>query len=267
MTQRRRQPMKRSRKGFDFARIPPGILRLGGVLALALVVLGGVLGGLAMLNDPENLPISQIDIQGELKYIKDEELRAVIDKYTHTNLYLLDVDALEADLETQPWVRAITIRKSWPDQLIVVVEEQYPYAFWGKDRLMNKYGELFTAELPAMRGILPTLYSPEDKGREMAESFKKLHQALADLPLEISEFSEDESGAWRMKIKEGPEVLIGNDDQDRRLLRFKVGFQRELVHKLGNVRRVDLRYTNGFAVEWKQSPIGSRDTTDASRGV
>jgi cell division protein FtsQ len=267
MTQRRRQPIKRSRTRFDLARIPPHVLKLAVVLALVLVVLGGVLGVRAMLNNPENLPISQIDVQGELKFIKDGEVRAVIEKYTHTNLYLLDVDALEADLETQPWIRAVTLRKSWPDQLVVTVEEQYPYAFWGDDRIMNKYGELFTADLPAMRGILPKLYSPEDKGREMAENYKKLYQWLAGLPLVIAEFSEDEGGSWRIKLKDGPEVLIGNEDQDRRILRFKVGFQQELASKLGNVRRVDLRYTNGFAVEWKQSPVGSRDITDAGRGV
>lgn len=97
-----------------------------------MVVLGGVLAGRTMLNNPKNLPISQIDVQGDLKFIKDEEMRKVIEKYTQTNLYLLDAEALEVDLETQPWVRSVTLRKSWPDRLIVVVEEQRPLAFWGK---------------------------------------------------------------------------------------------------------------------------------------
>lgn len=72
--------------------------------------------------------ISQIDIQGSLQYVKDTELRKVIEKYTQTNLYLLDDNALEADLELQPWVRSISLRKLWPTRL-VEVEEQYPIAF------------------------------------------------------------------------------------------------------------------------------------------
>lgn len=265
MVQRRRQAAKRSRPGFDLARITPRMMKLAAMFALVLVLLGGGLGLRTMLNNPENWRISQIDVQGELKFIKDADLRSIIEKYTQTNLYLLDVDALDAAIKTQPWVRAVTLRKAWPSQLVVEVEEQRPVAFWGKERLMNQYGELFAAELPSMQGVFPTLYSPEDRGREMGERFIQVRDWLKGLPLEISELTEDERGSWRMKIKKGPEVLIGTEDQERRVERFRVGFLQELVGKLANVRRVDLRYTNGFAVEWKQSPVGSVDVTGGSR--
>ncbi|MBU0656658.1 MAG: FtsQ-type POTRA domain-containing protein [Gammaproteobacteria bacterium] len=265
MVQRRRQAAKRPRPGFDLAKISPSVMKLAVVFALVMVFLGGGLGLRAMLNNPENWRISQVDVQGELKFIKDADLRSIIEKYTQTNLYLLDVDALDAAIKTQPWVRAVTLRKAWPSQLVVEVEEQRPVAFWGKERLMNQYGELFAAELPSMQGVFPTLYSPEDRGREMGERFIQVRDWLKGLPLEISELTEDERGSWRMKIKKGPEVLIGTEDQERRVERFRVGFLQELVGKLANVRRVDLRYTNGFAVEWKQSPVGSVDVTGGSR--
>jgi cell division protein FtsQ len=268
MVQRRRQNVRRTRRpAFRLAQVSPRLLRLAAVLSVVLVLLGGWLGVHAWLNNPENLPISQIDIQGELKFIKDAELRKVIEKYTHTNLYLLDADSLELDLETtQPWVRSVTLRKVWPDKLIVSVEEQSPLAFWGSDRLMNKYGEVFTADLPSKRGILPVLYSPADnKGREMAERFKQVWAWLAGLSLEVAELTEDESGAWRIKIKQGPEILVGNKDQQRRLERFKVGFQQQLKAQWNNIQRVDLRYTNGFAVEWKQSPVGAQALPDTRR--
>ena len=263
MTQRRRPAPKRATSGFNLKQLPPRWLKLGAVVALVMVVLGGVLAGRTMLNNPKNLPISQIDVQGDLKFIKDEEMRKVIEKYTQTNLYLLDAEALEVDLETQPWVRSVTLRKSWPARLVVVVEEQRPLAFWGKERIMNQFGELFTAELPG--ATLPTLYSPEDKGREMAQRFITVNEWLRGLPLELSELTEDASGSWRMKLKGGPEVLIGTEEHERRIARFKVGFQRELASKLGNVRRIDLRYTNGFAVEWRQTPLGLRDSAGESR--
>lgn len=263
--QRRRQPAKRSGSGFKLPQVSPRLLKLGMVLALVMVLLGGVLGARAWLNNPENLPISQIDVQGEIKFIKDTDLRPIIEKYTQTNLYLLNAAELEAELEAHPWIRAVTLRKAWPTQLIVQVEEERPVAFWGRERLMNQFGELFVAELPSMQGVFPLLYSPEDKGRELGERFIQMREWLQGLPLEISELTEDERGSWRIKIKNGPEVLIGAEDQMRRVQRFRVGFQQELVGQLTNVRRVDLRYTNGFAVEWKQSPVGSLDFTGGSR--
>ena len=269
VTPRRQTINKRTvpSSGFHLTDVPPRLLKLIAAFVVLLMLLAGVLGVRAMLNNPENLPISKIDLQGDRKFIKDTDLRAVIDKYKQTNLHLLDADALTADLETLPWVRSITLRKAWPDQLIVMVEEQAPVAFWGRERLMNKYGELFVAELPSMRGVFPTLYSPEDNGRKMGERYLNVKEWLKGLPLELSELTEDEGGSWRIKIKEGPEVMIGSENQALRMQRFRVGFQQELAKKLNNIRRVDLRYTNGFAVEWKKSPVGSRDSTDGVAGV
>lgn len=245
--------------------ITPAVLRLATLLASLLVVIGGILGVQAWLNNPKNMPISQIDIQGKLDYIKDTDLRKIIDKYTATNLSLLDAEALETELELQPWIRSVSLRKAWPSQLIVHVEEQHPIAFWGSDRLMNQYGDLFTAELSSMRGILPLLYSPENKGREMGERYIQVREWLKGLSLEIAELTEDESGTWRIKIKDGPEVIVGNDDQQRRIQRFKVGVQKALANQLSKIRRVDLRYTNGFAVEWKQTPVSALSMVSSVR--
>jgi len=263
----RRKTAKPNRASFRLAEVSPVLLKLIAVLVAGVILLAGSLGMRAMLNNPENLSISRIDLQGERKFIKDTELQAVTDKYQQTNLYLLDADVLETELKALPWVREVSLRKAWPDRLIVGIEEQHPVAFWGRERLMNKYGELFSADLSSIRGLLPTLYSPEDKGREIAERYLQVKEWLKGLPLEISELTEDVSGSWRLKIKDGPEVMIGSEDQERRIQRFRVGFQQELAKKLDNIRRVDLRYTNGFAVEWKKSPVGSRESTRRFAGV
>ena len=130
---------------------------------------------------------------------------------------------------------------------------------------MNQYGDLFTAELSSMRGILPLLYSPENKGREMGERYIQVRDWLKGLSLEIAELTEDENGTWRIKIKDGPEVIVGNDDQQRRIQRFKVGVQKALANQLSKIRRVDLRYTNGFAVEWKQTPVSTLSMVSSVR--
>lgn len=265
MVNRRRQTVKRPQKKRRIPQVSRGLLVIATAFAVGLILVGAGLGLRAMLNNPENLPISQVDIQGELKFIKDEDLRNIISKYTQTNLYLLDVDTLKTDLELQPWVRSVGLRKAWPSQLIVTIEEQRPVAFWGRERLMNQYGELFAGELSSMQGIFPVLESPEENGREMGERFIQIRQWLEGLPLEIAELTEDGSGSWRIKIRGGPEILVGNADQERRIKRFRVGYERELATKMNNIRKLDLRYTNGFAVEWKQSPVGSLDRTSGSR--
>jgi cell division protein FtsQ len=50
---------------------------------------------------------------------------------------------------------------------------------------------------------------------------------------------------------------LGNKDQEQRLARFKVAYNQALGTNAKLIRRVDLRYTNGLAVEWKQSQLSS----------
>lgn len=233
-----------SQKGMRFLR----------TLASLMVMLGLGLFIYHWLLNPSNLTIKQVDIQGQFHYINPEELDTQIKPYTETNLFLLDGAGLEQFLEQQPWIRAASLRKIWPQRLEILLEEQVPVAFWGKNQLLNQYGEIFTGSLPEKQGIFPYLYSPSEKGRELGERYVELTRLLSNLSLEISELTEDAAGSWVIRFKNGPEVVIGRKDYEKRLSRLKVGYVQALKDKFSQIRRIDLRYTNGFAVEWKQIP-------------
>lgn len=220
--------------------------------AVFLILLGGGMWLSTWLNNPGNLPIEKVEWNGDLNHLTQSELDALIAPYTATNLYLLDADALEQELEAQPWVRSVSLHKAWPEQLTINLEEQFPVAFWGQKHLLNQFGEIFEGELPAKAEVFPTIFSPLENGREMAERYVGLMKMLDGLGLEIVELTEDESGSWQMKFRQGQEIILGRKEQEKRVKRFRVGYMQELRAKFADIRRVDLRYTNGFAVEWKQ---------------
>ncbi|HPQ95451.1 MAG TPA: cell division protein FtsQ/DivIB [Thiolinea sp.] len=229
-------------------------------VAALMVVAGALLWVTAWINKPESLTINQIDWQGRFEYVSRAELEALAAPWVDTNLYLLDAARLETTLEGHPWVRDVSMYKAWPRQLIVRVEEQHPVAFWGDDQLLNQYGEVFPGTLVEKQGIFPTIYSPKASGREMGERYVRVMNVLKGLGLEVVELTEDDRGSWRMRFRQGPDVIIGRKEQDRRIERFKVGFMQELKSRFADIRRIDLRYTNGFAVEWvKGKKVGYLD--------
>ncbi|CAA6807208.1 MAG: Cell division protein FtsQ [uncultured Thiotrichaceae bacterium] len=232
--------------------LTPRILNVLSVGAVFLVLLGGGMWLSTWLNNPENLLIEKVEWKGDVNHLTQTELDTLIEPYTATNLYLLDASMLEQTLEAHPWVRSVSLHKVWPEQLIINLEEQFPVAFWGQKHLLNQFGEVFEGELPAKAEIFPTIFSPIEKGRAMAERYVELMQMLDGLGLEIVELTEDESGSWRMKFRQGQEIILGRKEQKKRVKRFRVGYMQELSAKFEDIRRVDLRYTNGFAVEWKQ---------------
>ena len=231
--------------------LTPSMARWLSLVALLMVFGGAVLWFRAWIGDPQHLTIQKIEWQGDFQYLKQTELEAIAQPFVQTNLYLLDTNGLEQALEGNSWVRGASLRKVWPDQLVIEVETQFPIAFWGDDKLLNKFGEIYDGTLPEKQGVFPIIFSPQNNGRAMGERYVTLTKMLAGLDLEIIELSEDDRGSWRMKVRHGPEIIIGRKEQEKRVQRFRVGYLQGLKDRLGEIDRIDLRYTNGFAVEWK----------------
>ena len=204
------------------------------------------------IQHPENLRITSVEVSGEFKVLNKAQLAPVIEPFTKTNLYLLDAKALETAIENHPWVNSASMTKVWPDKLMVKIHEQKPVAYWGEDKMLAENGEIIDATLNDKKGLLPILYSPDGKGRNMATNFLQIRRWMTGFPLKIIEFKKDSRGSWKVTLENGITLKIGRDQQEKRLRRFMVGYQQSLASVMKQIRSVDLRYTNGFAVQWKK---------------
>lgn len=251
---RKRRPVKKKTKtaGRSQVQVTPAQLQWLSMVAVSMVLGGALLWLYTWINNHDNLPIQRVDWQNEFTYLEQAELQELIEPYVGTNLYLLDGVALEEELEAHPWIRGASLRRAWPNQLVVNIEEQVPIAFWGEGQLLNQFGEVFTADLSEKIGVFPVIHSPKSKGREMAEQYVEFTRAIHGLGLEIVELTEDERGLWKMKLSEGQDVIVGQKEQQKRIERFRVGYMQALKSRFADIRTIDLRYTNGFAIEWKQ---------------
>jgi cell division protein FtsQ len=202
------------------------------------------------IKKPENLMIKSVEVRGDLKFLDREALGPIITPFVQTNLYLLDKKNLEEEIEFNPWVYSASLTSMWPNKLVVKIHEQNPIAFWGKEGMVNEFGEVIDVDLPLQKNKLPMLYSPFDKGREMVESYVKIRQWMKNFPVDIIEFTEDRRGSWLLKLANGMKVKVGRQEHERRLRRFIVGYSNQLVGQVKKIDTVDLRYTNGFSVKW-----------------
>ncbi len=227
------------------------------LLAMPLVI---VLGGYKWIQNPENLTIKSVEVTGDFTILDKKQLQPLIEFYTKTNLFLLDVKNLEKEIEDNPWVHSAALTHVWPDKLIVKIYEQKPVAHWGKTQMLAENGEIIKASMDKRKGELPLLYSPNasDKkmgrsmGRNMATGFLQIRKMMKGFPIKLVEFKEDARGSWRIKLENGMTLKIGREHQAKRLKRFMVAYEESLNEVLDKISVVDLRYTNGFAVKWKK---------------
>lgn len=220
-------------------------LLLGGGLLIAGLVLVLVLrAGLHWLIDRPMFEIHQVHVAGDLDQV-DRDLVRKRALALHGSFFRIDLVAADQELRAVPWVRAVAVRRVWPDGLEVAVEEHHPLARWGEGELLNTHGERFVADY---NGVLPYFDGPKGSEQLMLATYQDLRQRLAVLPLSISDLELSERGAWRLTADNGLEIELGRDDIQARLERF-IDVYPQLARVTGTAGAVaDLRYTHGFAL-------------------
>jgi cell division protein FtsQ len=63
----------------------------------------------------------------------------------------------------------------------------------------------------------------------------------------------DARGAWELALDNGVSVRVGRKQVDERLVRFTDTALRLVAQRAHDIDYVDLRYTNGFAIGWRNS--------------
>lgn len=234
---------------------------LRGLLIMAVgLVLAGVFGWLwATVADPRTLPLKVVQVEGVFQHLDATQVRDKAAPHLTGNFFTVDVADVQQAVEALPWVRAAQVRRVWPDALHIVVTEQAAIATWGDAALLNDAGEVFTPPPASYPAPLPALQGPDGAGPQVAAAYRDMGNILAPLKVRIARLSLDERRAWQLELDNGMQVMLGRGEPYGRLLRFVRFYHRALYGQEAAVERVDLRYSNGFAVRWKRTDKGKQD--------
>jgi cell division protein FtsQ len=210
-----------------------------------LLILAACFGALYWLLMPERFPVSRFELKGELKHTTRTELEAALPRVTGNaavNFFALDLASVRASVERLPWVRRVEVRRAWPAGLEVSIEEHVALARWGDDRLVNSFGETFSANT---REVLPAFIAPGGSAAEVTRRYHRFSQILAPLGTPVERVVLTQRHAWQLRLGNGLHLMLGRDADlaEERLRKFV-----EFYPKAKPRDYVDLRYPNGFAV-------------------
>ncbi len=212
--------------------------------ALILVLTLLFAGWIAMRQATEAwLPIQSVEVRGASHDETRARLRSALAGLSG-GLFSADLEAAQLSLESLPWVRTATVRRLWPNQLVVELEEHKPAASWNDLAMLNSHGEAFPVR--PLAG-LPRFMAPEGMEKEVAMRFAEFALVLGDQEIEITGVRVDERHAWEITLADGVTVDLGRERLNERLRRF-VTFYPMAMARMAAIRRVDMRYPNGFAV-------------------
>ncbi len=224
---------------------------------MLVLVLGSALGmGGWTLTQPNTLPIKSVQVKGEFRYLAQQDVYDALGGLTSGGFFNVDVVAVKLAAESLPWVDGASVRRIWPDTLQIKITEQVPLAVWGKTKVVNARGELFQPPAKGLPEHLPRFVGPEGTEKKVAVNYQLLSEKLAQLDLSVNELRLTKRRAWRMRLANGLQLLLGKTVSDERLERFASAYPKLLGEKVAQIDSVDLRYTNGFAVRLKEPSAG-----------
>lgn len=225
-----------------------------------LLLLALLVGGWQLLQhtlrELEVLPIENVHIEGEFNYLSHEQLKQRAVPYVSGGFFTVNLQRLRNRLITLPWVEDVSIRRQWPDSLQLRVIEKQPVAYWGGDQLLSSRAVLFKPEILDTSMSIPKLNGPQGQHEVMLKELGRLQFWLADSGLRISELEQDERRSWNITMESGLQLRLGRTMRHERVQRFASAYQKQLMKQVKQIRHVDMRYTNGFAVAWKQDKQG-----------
>ena len=235
---------------------------LGGLKRLLwpvlLVAAGfGAYEGAIRLMPYADRPITKIAVQGDLSYISQQAVQQRIAPYVAASFFSVDLTAMRAELEQMPWIAHAEVRRVWPDEVVIRLEEQLPVARWGDEALLNNQGQAFTPRELANYEHLPQLFGPQRAQQQVMQQYQVLSQMLRPLGFSIARLELRERGSWFLTTGAGStgpgiELLLGRDHLVEKMRRFIAIYDNTLKEQITNIARIDLRYANGLAVGWRE---------------
>ena len=229
--------------------------RLWLLSGFVLLSAAGLYGLFSYLTSPSVLPIRSIQIKNEYRNLDKAGLQQALLKAIDGGFFSVDLQKVRNAALGLAWVAEAKVSRDWPDKLVVEVVEQKPFARWGKDGLLNRYGQVFHPEKTWRKKLPLQFYGDEEKSGMLLAFFVKEQKRFRQLGMSIAELTLDKRGEWRIKLSDGVEIVVGTEKMDKRIQRWLSAYQ-VLTQINKPMSRVDLRYEQGFAVNWQAEDRG-----------
>ena len=225
-------------------RIPRGVLP-------ALLILLVTIGLIAVV--PDDAPLTQLEVRGDFEHLRVEDVRAAAAPHLSSSFFTADVTAMRDAVAALPWVASVRAERRWPGAISMHITERDAFARWNDESLLDTQANAFTPRAAEIPTGLPRLGGSPGHEAEVEQAWRRLAPALAGSPVEILGLNLDARGEWTALTASGIELRFGQVPPDERLPMLTGAAQRSIGARWAEVQYVDLRYTNGFAVGWREA--------------
>ena len=143
----------------------------------------------------------------ELKHINLPVIRSRVGEQISGNFFTVSLDQARQIFEAMPWVRKASVRRDWPNGIVVAIEEHQAMGVWASNtpKLMNTYGELFVANMAEAEdgAALLKFSGPEGSSKEVFKKLKTVNEWFGVWNTKVTGLELSSRYAWKAKLDNG----------------------------------------------------------------
>ncbi|MEF9995162.1 MAG: FtsQ-type POTRA domain-containing protein [Burkholderiaceae bacterium] len=220
----------------------------------ALVLMGGALFWLAQR---PVFDLRTLVVEGDLQHVTAPTLRAALAGRVRGNYFTVSLDEVRRTCETVPWVAEASVRRVWPDRLLLELREHRALGVWSDGRLLSDEGRLFVANAAEadLFGALPEFTGPAAAAPEATRRYYQFAAQVAPLGARVTDLDVSERASWSLVMAgetlPPTRIELGRDSPNtpvvERLERLVAQYPMVMARLGAAPIRLDARYSNGFA--------------------
>ena len=192
-------------------------LKLAVVFLGATGVAGMAIGGHTLevasaVTTWSGLGIDRVEITGQSETSEVEVLQQLA-LGDYPSIVTLDVTGARQRIESLPWVREATLRKVYPDKLLIEIKEREPFAVWQREAgfaLIEEGGRVISRQVDARHASLPLVVGEGAEFR--AAEFVALMNEFPSLRPEVKAGVLVAGRRWNVVLNNGVELMLPQDD-------------------------------------------------------
>ena len=240
-------------------------------LFILLLILSGF--QFVIKNNIKNL--DSITIRGDVVHNDTSSIREYISNKIFGNFYNVNLEKTKQIFESTPWVSHAIVKRVYPNQVEVTLNEYKSKAIWGARedmKLVDDAGKIFEVGVDEDEyEFLPQLIGPEGQGKLMLDMYKDVASALQPLKSTLRNLELNARGSWIATLDGGAHIELGRGntvDVIDRVGKFSLSAEKMLTKlnkKSLDIQYVDLRHSDGFAM--RMHGVSTLDSTLATASL
>ncbi len=199
-----------------------------------------------------------------------ETLDKVMGKKEAGSFFTAVLPELKDQVMEQDWISQVDIERKWGEGIVITALPREAIARFGSEHLIDSQGKVYkpVTESELLQPGLIMLQGDADQSTLIMQQMQQVNQWFAPLEMQVEDLVLTPRMTWAIKFDNGMRIIVDNEHTSQKLMNLSQLLQNQLADKKDNIASADLRYKNGFVIDWKanvEETAPSSSTNDEAK--